>query len=43
MYVGALGMKHNPEMLLQLALHFQEDRKSRRGSGFRRTWSRMVE
>ena len=25
MYTGTLGMKHNPELLLQLALHFQKD------------------
>ena len=27
LYAGTLGLKHNPELLLQLARHFQENRK----------------
>ncbi|MBN2308028.1 MAG: glycosyltransferase family 4 protein [Candidatus Hydrogenedentes bacterium] len=29
LYSGTLGMKHNPDLLLQLALHFREDKRVR--------------
>ncbi len=29
LYAGTLGMKHNPELLLQLALHYQQDDQAR--------------
>ena len=29
LYSGTLGMKHNPELLLQLALHYQQDDQAR--------------